>query len=349
MTTISKPTGQVPERLQNLFAENRGNPGKIFAEMRDNWEALRADCRRGDIRAENNFAAGIATNFLIMGAVTKLGPRCTALKAFSRSNDIDPLKPLATGVLKFNTSVQDGSDTMVNPTDFTGASNDGGAAGDSTLTGPLIAVNQLSQPFHLTNAQFNSGVHFADLIEAKLGSFLSKIVQTVTAPITVANFSMLAPLTVAPAAFGFSDLTTLQGQLAKSRIKNVILSGPYLAQISNTVGFFQKSGTIDGLEDAWRAFGWDLIGENTEWAGADPYVQGFACNPQAIGVIAGVPLTPPGDDVIETGTAILPGPNVAIQSNLWMDANARTMRATYDIMLGAALVDNTAGVLIKSQ
>jgi hypothetical protein len=32
-----------------------------------------------------------------------------------------------------------------------------------------------------------------------------------------------------------------------------------------------------------------------------------------------------------------------------MDANARTMRATYDIMLGAALVDASAGVIIKSQ
>ena len=71
----------------------------------------------------------------------------------------------------------------------------------------------------------------------------------------------------------------------------MILSGPYLAQISNTVGFFQKSGTIDGLEDV--APGWDLIGENTEWQGADPFVQGFACNPQAIGVIAGVPLYSP--------------------------------------------------------
>jgi hypothetical protein len=335
-------------REGNLLAAN-SSPAKIYDAYREDYQNLLADCQRSDIRAENNFAGAITTNFLIMGAITKLGPRCTALKAFSRDNTVDPYKPLAAGVLKFNTTAQAGSDTMTDTTDFTGASNDGGAAGDSTLTGQTIAVHQYSQPLHLTNLQLNSGVRMADLIEAKLGSFLSKIVQVVTAPITVANFSQFAPLVTSPTAFGFSDLSTLQGQLSRSRIKNVILAGNYLAQISNTPGFFQRSGTVDGLEDAWRAFGWDLIGLNTEWTGADPYVQGFACNPQAIGLIVGLPLTTPNNGVIQTGVANLPGLDAAVQTNLWMDANARTMRATYDIMLGAELVDTTAGILIKSQ
>jgi hypothetical protein len=343
MLNSTSPQGAVPERLRNIFAEHRGDHARIYSAMIDAWGDLRHDCGRDGIRAENTFAAGITTNFLIQAAITKLGPRCTALKAFSRSNDVDPAKPLASGVLKFNTTVQDGSDTQTNATDFSISS-------DSTLTGPTVAVNQYTQGLHLTNAQLNSGIRMADLIEAKLGSLLSKIVQVVTAPITVANFSTLAPLTTSHTAFGFSDLATLQGLLQKSRIKNCILAGSYLANISNTVGFFQKSGTLDGLENAWSAFGWDLIGLNTEWQGADPYVQGFACNPQAIGVICGVPLdVPEGDRVIQTGKAVLPGLDVTIATYLWMDANARTMRATYDLMLGAALVDASAGVIIKSQ
>jgi hypothetical protein len=338
---LNSPIQAHTQREQNLLSAN-STPAKIYAAYREDFQNLLADCGRSGIRAENNFAAGITTNFLIAGAITKLGPRCTALKAFARSNDVDPFKPLATGVVKFNGTVQDGSDTLTNATDFT-------ASSDSTLTGPTIAVNQYSQPLHLTNAQLNSGIRMADLIEAKLGSFLSKIVQVVTAPITVANFSTLAPLVTSSAAFGFSDLATLQGQLQKSRIKNVILAGAYLSRVSNTPGFFQTTGTLDGLENAWSAFGWDLIGLNTEWTGADPYVQGFACNPQAIGVICGLPLTTPDNNVIQTSTAVLPGLDVAVQVNLWMDANARTMRATYDIMLGAALVDSSAGVIIKSQ
>jgi len=345
--------GQPTEMVANLFKEH-ATVAKRYTALRDNWERLFADAtnrdrRLGrDIRAENNFAGAITTNFLIMGAITRLGPRCTALKAFSRDNTVDPYKPLASGIQKFNTTVQDGSDTMTDATDFTGTTT----TSDSTLAGPAIAVHQYTEPLHLTNAQLNSGIRMADLIDAKLGSFLSKIVQVVTAPITVANFSTLTPDVVSPAAFGFSDLALLQGKLQKSRIKNCILAGPYIAQIANSPGFFQMAGTLDGLEDAWRAFGWDLIGLNTEWTGADPYVQGFACNPQAIGVISGLPLNPvegiPGN-VIQVGTAVLPGVDVAIATYLWMDANARTMRATYDIMLGATSIDTTAGVIIKSQ
>jgi len=343
MITNDKPQGSVPEMVHNIFNANRGNPDKIYAEMRDNWTPLMST-----VRAENTFAAGITTNFLIQAAVTKLGPKCCALKAFSRSADVDPMKPLAAGVIKFNTSAQDGSDVIVNATDFTGASN--GAAGDSTLTGPLVTVAQYTVPFHLSNQQLQSGVRMADLVEAKLGSFLSKIVQVVTAPITLANFNTLGPLTINSAAFGFSDAATLQAQLQKSKIKNLILAGPYIARLSNSPGFFQPAGTLGGLENAWRAFGWDMVGENTEWQGADPYVQGFACNPQAIGTIVGLPINnAEGQNVIQTGTAILPGPNIAIGTYLWMDANARTMRCTYDIMLGATLLDFTAGTIIKSQ
>lgn len=350
MSQICKPQGQSTEYLDNIYAANRFDPQAIYSELRaGEYEKAMAHAKRSDVRAENNFAAGITTNFLIMGAITQLGPKCCTLKAFSRSTDTDPYKPLATGVQKFNTTAQTGNDVMTNATDFTGQSNDGGAAGDSTLTGIDIAVNQYTQPLHLTSQQLNSGVRLADLIEAKLGSFLSKIVQVVTTPITVANFSMLAPLIQPQAAFGFSDLATLQGQLEKSRIKNLLLAGTYIARISNTPGFFQKTGTLGGLEQAWSGFGWDLVGLNTEWQAADPNVQGFACNPQAIGVIVGLPQEPvDGDNVIQTGTAILPGVNAAVQTNLWMDANARTMRATYDIMLGASLVDNTAGIIIKS-
>jgi ATP-dependent protease ClpP protease subunit len=342
--------GQPTDMVANLFKENT-TTAKRYDALRDNWDRLFADATNRDrklgrdIRAENNFAGAITTNFLIMGAITKLGPRCTALKAFSRDNSVDPYKPLASGIQKFNTTVQDGSDTQTDATDFT-------ASSDSILTGPAIAVHQYTQGMHLTNAQLNSGVRMDDLLEAKLGSFLSKIVQVATAPITVANFSTLAPDVVSSAAFGFSDLAILQGKLQKSRVKNVILAGPYIAQIANTPGFFQMAGTLDGLEDAWRAFGWDLIGLNTEWTGADPYVQGFACNPQAIGLISGLPLNPvegiPGN-VIQVGTAVLPGVDIAIATYLWMDANARTMRATYDIMLGATAIDTTAGVIIKSQ
>lgn len=346
--------GRPTELVANIYKEAK-TPLARFDAFKEEYPRLLADAitcdRRGgnDVRNENTFSAAITTNFLIAGATTKLGPRVAALKAFARSKDVDPFKPLAKGIQKFNTSAQDGSDTMVNATDFTGQSN--GSAGDSTLTGIEIDTVQLSQPFHLTNAQLNSGFRMADLIEAKLKSFASKIMQTVTAPMTVSNFAYQAPLIINPAAFGLSDLATLQGQLKRSDAKNVVLDGEYIARISNTPGFYQPSGTVGGAENAWKAFGWDVIAENTEWQGAGANVRGFACNPQAIGVINGLPINPVEglESAIQTGSAILPGLNVAIATYLWMDVNARTMRGTFDIILGAALVDPTAGIIIQSQ
>jgi hypothetical protein len=45
----------------------------------------------------------------------------------------------------------------------------------------------------------------------------------------------------------------------------------------------------------------------------------------------------------------LPGIGIECYLNMWMDGNARTTYATFDIMLGTTSCDLTAGVLIKSQ
>ena len=346
--------GTPTDMVANLFRAH-ATPAARYEALRDQWPALISDAfrrDRGGVRNENNFAAGITTNFLIQGAITKLGPQVAALRAFCRDSSVDPYKPLAIGVLKFNTGAQDGTDVMTDATDFTGTTT----TSDSALEGPVVAVHQYTIPMHLTNAQLNSGIRMADLIEAKLSSLRSKIAQVVTAPITVANFGTtpgttgaIAPIISAPAAFGFSDLAPLQGALKKSPRKNLILDGEYIARIANSPGFFQATGTVGGMEGAWKAFGWDLIAMLTDWTGAGANIRGFACNPQAIGIVAGLPLNPPGaEQVIQTGVAQLAGPDIAVATYLWMDANARTMRATYDIILGAVAVDKTAGALVKS-
>ena len=346
--------GRPTDAVANLFKENKTAAARY--EAFKNYfphlitDAMRRD--RVDVRAENNFAAGITTNFLIMGAIIKLGPQVAALKAFCRDSQVDPYKPLSAGVRKFNYTLQDGSDVMTDATDFTGT----GTTSDSQVDGVDINVHQYTVPLHLTNAQLNSGIRMADLIEAKLNSLKSKIAQVVTAPMTVANFGTepgvtggILPLLSAPDAFGFSDTAILQAALKKSGIKNLLLDGEFIARLANSPGFFQATGVVGGMEGAWKAFGWDLIAMLTDWTGADPNIRGFACNPQAIGIIAGLPLSPvEGQNVIQTGSAILPGPDIAVATYLWMDANARTMRATYDIMIGAAAVDKTAGNLVKS-
>lgn len=352
--TVNGFHGRPTEKAANLFKQNT-TPEARWNALKQEWptllkDAAAQDARRGTVLAANSFAAGITTNFLIQGAITQLGPQIAPLAAFSRDNTIDPYKPLATGVLKFNTTAQDGSTTLTDPTSW------GPTSGDSTLAAPTIAVHQYSEPLYLTNAQLNSGIRMADLIVAKLGSFRAKIASVVLANITKANFGTTAgttgadvPLVSAFDAFGFSDLAKLQGALQKSTIKNVILDGRYIARISNSPTFFQQAGVVGGMRNAWSAFGWDLIALNsTGWPSAEN-CYGFACNPQAIGIIAGLPINPPEGipgNIVQTGVAQLVGPDVAVATYLWFDANSRTLCASYDIMLGSTAVDKTAGVMV---
>src|ERR1035441_10719272 len=96
--------GQPTQMAANLYEQNK-TPAARYEAMRAEFPRLIADAfgrdRAGGVRAENTFASGITTNFLITGAITKLGPQLAALKAFSRDNSVDPFKPLATGVQKF--------------------------------------------------------------------------------------------------------------------------------------------------------------------------------------------------------------------------------------------------------
>lgn len=347
--TLNGYQGRPTQLVANMWTENK-TPEARYNAFKSEFprmlqDGIARDNRNGrPVYNTNTFSATITTNFLIQGAITKLGPQVAMLKAFTKDNSVDPYKPLATGVQKFNVTVQDGTDTQTNATDFS-------TSADSTLNAPTISVAQYTQGLHLTNSQLNSGIRMSDLIEAKLGSLRSKIAQVVTTPITNANFGGQPPLVQSPIAFGFSDLATLLGQLKKSPVKNLILDGEYIARISNTPGFFQTTGTLGGSENAWKAFGWDMICLNTEWQAADPNVRGFACNPQAIGIVTGLPLNPPEGfpgNIVQTGTAELSGPDIAIATYLWFDVNVRTLRATYDIMLGATSVDTSSAIIIRS-
>ncbi|HAO78003.1 MAG TPA: hypothetical protein DCQ92_03305, partial [Verrucomicrobia subdivision 3 bacterium] len=69
---------------------------------------------------------------------------------------------------------------------------------------------------------------------------------------------------------------------------------------------------------------------------------------KAIGVVAGLPLQIEMPNVI-THRLTLPGIGIECYLNMWMDGNARTTYAAFDIMLGTTSCDLTAGGLIKSQ
>jgi len=353
----------VPE-LENIFAAHKEPAGATSAQRvataNARYEALKAEFPRilqaafrkdNGVQAGNTFSATVTTNFLIQGVIVKLYNRFAAAKLFTRDAEQDPYKPLAAGIRKFNTTTTDGSKVGVNVTNFETLAGGTNGNPDSVVDAITITPAQYTSGGYITNAQLNSGFRVADITEAKLVDLGAKSTQIITAPITVANFTTNAALVSAPAAFGFSDLATLQGQLKKSMVKNLLLDGEYQARIANTPGFFQQAGLVGGNPGAWSAFGWDNVALNTDWSGAGANVRGFACNPQAIGIISGLPLNPPEGipgNIVQMGVAQLPDVGIAIAVYVWFSPQSRTLYFTYDIMLGATLIDETAGVLIKS-
>lgn len=336
----------IPE-LDNLFAATLKDGSERYAKMKAELPRLLRAAFKKDagVMAANTFSGTVTTNFLIMAVIQKLANRFAAANLFTRDNSQDPFKPLALGIQKFNTTATDGSQVETNLTDWEAA------GGDSTIAPITITPAQYTSRGHLNNSELNSGFRIGDIIEKKLIDLAAKVTQVLMAPITVANFTTNGAVISAPAAFGLSDLANLQGILKKTLQKNLILDGEYIARIANTPGFFQPTG--NGVNDpkGYTKFGWDNIALNTDWSGAGANVRGFGCGQDAIGIISGLPLTPPEGipgNIVQQGVAMLPDVGIGIQTNVWFSPRYRTFWFSFDIILGATLVDETQGVLVKS-
>lgn len=313
--------------------------------MKNDWKALYDDALLRDARrgltpmAANTYSATLVTSFLIDGSITNLQNRWAMLKAFSIDFNTDPYKPLATGVLK---QVTAGSATQTNATNF--------ESGNSTVAPVSITMAQYTQSFQVSNSDLNSGLRMQDLVTINTANFANKIIEVATVPMTTAIFTGGSEVSSA-AAFGFSNLANLQALLKKSSIKNLILDGSYIARIANSPGFFQAAGVVGGNTGAWQAFGWDMIAQNTDWTGAGANVQGFACNPQAIAGVVGLPLTPPNipGGILSQSSFVVPQVNTPVAIYNWFNPSTRIMWTSYDIMAGFQQADTTAGFVITSQ
>ena len=333
--------------MKNTFCENiLANLNILpaaarFEKMKADWPSMfDAFSRIDQAQNSNTYSSTLVTNFLAAGFTTKLQNVFAPLYAFTRQFSTDAYKPRAKGELKYASSAtaSSGSATGKNLTNF--------EDGDSVMEAVEITVDQYTRPFNVSNADLQGGLRMENLVDVNVGKFADIITSVVMAPLTTSSYPA-TPLVSAASAFDFSDLQTLWGQLKKSRVKNAILDGEYLARIVNTPNLFQKAGIAPGT--GWQAFGWDGIYLNTSWSGADTNVRGFACSPQALGIIAGLPLQAPVSDQVLTRTEMtLPGLELSVVLHNWFSLQQRAGWCSLDVMLGASLLDGTAGVLVKS-
>ncbi len=333
--------------MDNRIETIRKEPiaAKRFAMLRKDWPAIHADAvsrenrsARGPVTAANTYSSSLVTQFLVDGATTKLQNRWAPLMAFTRDFSVDRYKPRATGQMKF---VASGATAQTNASNF--------ESGDSVVNNVAVSVSQFTAAFHVTNDELNSGLRMENLVDVNVAVIADKVITTATTPITNVLFAAPAKHVSAFAAFTYSDLQAIWGDLKKSPIKYIILDGEYYARIMNNPTYFQRA-LIAGEPASYEAFGWDGIFLNTNWTGADVGVHGFACNPQAIGALAGLPLTPPnipGATLMET-SFMVPQVDISVANYSWFSLATRTMWASYDLMFGAAQLDSTAGEIIST-
>ena len=300
-------------------------------------DADNANAQRGVVVAEgNNYSSQLLTAFLTAGVTTKLLNLFAPLAAFTTSFSADPLKPLAVGQHRFVTG---GATAQTDATNY--------ESGDSIVTPVAITPHQKTVSFHVTQAELNSGLRLDNLISMNVASFASAVTAVPLAYLTDANFVTNSHLISSPAGFTFSDLSGLHGQLKKAPVKNLILDGEYFSRIINQPGLFQKVGATPGT--GWASIGWDGIYRLTDWTGAASNVRGFACHPQAVAMITGLPLTVPISlNTLQQTKITLPDLDLTVVMSSWFNLQSRTAWMSLDIVVGAALLDETAGVLIKS-
>jgi len=129
-----------------------------------------------------------------------------------------------------------------------------------------------------------------------------------------------------------------------------MLDGQWLANLTNSPTFLQVVPVVPGA--GWKnVVGWDYVALHTEWSAAGNNVVGLACDPNAIGVIAGLPLIDspaiPGN-ILAQATATMTGIDVPMAAYGWFNTSTRTYWASFDLVFGATVLDTTIGNIIAS-
>lgn len=328
-------TGGKSAGRQAIEAKAEGR--ERFEFLKNNWAQLaQGGVPVVPIYNANTIDAALTTDMLASGLILVLQNRLPALAGFTRDFGTDRMKPEATVQVGIITA---GGTAQTNATDFEDATNFVG-----TKDNVAVTVDRITSGSHLTPVQLNSGHQMSDWVMLKANELADKIQTLVNAVINTANFTA-DPVVSAAGAFGHDELGSAWEAIAKSSIKNIMLHQSYWRRFlpTNMESFNPLTGNTMP--------GWDGFFLNTMWTGAEANTYGFAANPQAIAIAAGLPLASPNREAAGTTAQVitLPGINLSVEQQQWYSNKTKTDWANWEVMFGAAKGDGTAGVLIKSQ
>jgi ATP-dependent Clp protease protease subunit len=291
----------------------------------------------------NTYSGTLVTAFLTDGATTTLQNRWAPLRAFSRDFSTDPYKPNAVAEHKYVTA---------GPTVQTDASNF--ESGNSTVAPVTITPHQYTSSINVSNSDLNNGLRMENLATIMSAQLANKVIEAATAPITLANFATATASgggnVITASNFTFTDMSRIWGALQKANQHFAVMDGAYFAKLLLQPTYFQSTAE-PGDEASMKAYGWDGIFINSDWTGASNNAAVFCCDPQAIAVLAGLPLTPPQGipgNTLEQSSFKIPGVEISVANYSWFNLGTRTAWMSLDVIFGASVMDTTAGAIVAT-
>jgi len=258
-------------------------------------------------------------------AVSVLLNSFAPIKSFVTVFEPNPITPRSQNQIKFVTTA---SSTQSNPTNF--------QTGGSTINSIAVPVTHYSQPWSVTNKEYNGGLRVEDLFEENALALATTIAGALAANFTTTNFTA-TPIATPATSFSLSNAATAFAAIKKSPIRSLILDGEFYANLSHVAGFEPDT-----------TYGWTNIFEQSAgWSSAGTNVRGIATAPQAIMVVTGL-MRPILTNNVKQTYISLGDIGIVVEYNRWMDVNTRTYWASLDVIFGSAPVDNSAAVLITN-
>lgn len=275
----------------------------------------------------NTIAAGLVNDYMATGLINVAANKLAPWKNLSYHIEPNPLAPRATVNIPKATV---GATAQSNATNW--------ESGDSTLAEVSVSMNQLSVSFHLTNEELNQGSRLEHLAEINAQNLCDKISDSITALFTVANYGA-ARVVGAASNFDAADLPPILAAAKNYSKKQLVLDSAHLAYLLPT----DKNSFRLGEQGA---YGFDVIAENSRWTDAVANCCGVSMSPAAVVVASGQSVPLPRGQYGEVNVVQLPQLGLRVQSAAWFNTASRTWWASYDVMLGVAVGDASAGELL---
>ena len=277
----------------------------------------------------NTLSSDLIVDILSEVSITTLGPVLGIMDSFTTDLSADAVAPRSTFQVD---CVTGGSTTLTNPDSF--------ETGDSTVEARPVTGNHISQPFHVTAQQMNQGFRLKNLLAKNMQVFANSLHDIIMTPVTEAVYGT-AVLDKTLATFTAADLPTIWAAGKNLPQKNLILEGSFYAKIMPT-------DTTKFNPADQGAYGFDRIAYSNRFTAAGTDVVGFLADPNALLVASGVPVM--DEDVTNAMVGqeqVTLSNGLTVQLNSWVSTGTRAKWASLDVILGAAVGDAAAGMVIE--